>query len=49
VSGLLHKGATLVEAKERERHADLRMTMKHTHTGLQVHAAVLAGFPLPKT
>lgn len=49
VTGLLKNGATLVEAKELARHADVRMTMKYTHIGLDDQAAALAGLPLPKT
>ena len=49
VTGLLRNGATLVEAKELARHADVRMTMKYTHIGLEDQAAALAGLPLPKT
>ena len=30
------------------RHADVRMTMKYTHIGLQGQADALAGLPLPK-
>jgi hypothetical protein len=48
VTGLLRNGATLVEAKELARHADVRMTMKYTHIGLEDQAAALAGLPLPK-
>jgi site-specific recombinase XerD len=47
VTGLLRNGATLVEAKELARHADVRMTMKYTHIGLEDQAAALAGLPLP--
>ncbi len=49
ITGLLRNGATLVEARELARHADVRMTMKYTHIGLQDQADALAGLPLPKT
>jgi uncharacterized protein YfaQ (DUF2300 family) len=45
---LLRNGATLVQARELARHADVRMTMKYTHIGLQDQADALAGLPLPK-
>ena len=48
ISGLLRNGATLVQARELARHADVRMTMKYTHIGLQDQADALAGLPLPK-
>ncbi|APW58645.1 Tyrosine recombinase XerC [Paludisphaera borealis] len=47
ITGLLRNGATLVEARELARHADVRMTMKYTHIGLDDQAAALAGLPLP--
>src|SRR5581483_6147345 len=47
VIGLLRNGATLVEAKELARHADVRMSMKYTHIGLDDQAAALAGLPAP--
>jgi site-specific recombinase XerD len=49
VTGLLRHGATLVEAKELARHADVRMTMRYTHIGLEDQAAALAGLPAPST
>ena len=48
ITGLLRNGATLVEARELARHADVRMTMKYTHIGLEDQADALAGLPLPK-
>jgi hypothetical protein len=48
ITGLLRNGATLVQARELARHADVRMTMKYTHIGLQDQADALAGLPLPK-
>ena len=47
ITGLLRNGATLVEARELARHADVRMTMKYTHIGLQDQADALAGLPNP--
>ena len=49
ITGLLRNGATLVEARQLARHADVRMTMKYTHIGLQDQADALAGLPYPKT
>jgi site-specific recombinase XerD len=48
VAGLLRNGATLVEAKELTRHADVRITMKYAHIDLEDQTAALAGLPLPK-
>jgi hypothetical protein len=47
ITGLLRNGATLVEARELARHADVRMTMKYTHIGLEDQADALAGLPNP--
>jgi hypothetical protein len=47
VTGLPYNGANITEAKELARHADVRMTMRHTHIGLDDQAATLAGLPLP--
>ena len=47
ITGLLRNGATLVEARELARHADVRMTMKYTHIGLADQAEALAGLPAP--
>jgi site-specific recombinase XerC len=47
VTGLLRNGATLVQAKELARHADVRMTMKYTHIGLDDQAKALSGLPVP--
>ena len=47
ITGLLRNGATLVEARELARHADVRMTMKYTHIGLADQAEALAGLPSP--
>jgi site-specific recombinase XerD len=49
VTGLLRHGATLTEARELARHADVRMTMKYTHIGLEDQAEALAGLPAPNT
>ena len=47
VTGLLRNGATLLQAKELARHADVRMTMKYTHIGLDDQAQALSGLPVP--
>jgi site-specific recombinase XerD len=47
ITGLLRNGATLVQARELARHADVRMTMKYIHIGLDDQAAALAGLPAP--
>ena len=47
VTGLLRNGATIIEARELARHADVRMTMKYTHIGLEDQAEALAGLPAP--
>src|SRR5439155_10408127 len=47
ITGLIRNGATLVEARELARHADVRMTMRYTHIGLDDQAAALAGLPMP--
>ena len=49
VTGLLRNGATFTEARELARHADVRMTMKYTHIGLEDQAEALAGLPAPNT
>ncbi len=47
VTGLLRNGASITEAKELARHADVRMTMRYTHIGLDDQARALAGLPMP--
>jgi integrase len=47
ITWLVRNGATLVEAKELARHADVRQTMKYTHIGLEDQAQALAGLPAP--
>ena len=47
IAGLLRNGATLVEARQLARHADVRQTMKYTHIGLEDQAQALAGPPAP--
>jgi integrase len=47
ITGLLRNGATLVQARELARHADVRMTMKYTHIRLDDQASALAGLPSP--
>jgi integrase len=48
VTELLRSGATLPEARQLARHSDVRMTMRHTHIGLQDQAKALAGLRVPK-
>src|SRR5262245_12031357 len=47
VTGLLRNGASITEAKELARHADVRMTMRYTRIGLDDQARALAGLPMP--
>lgn len=47
VTGLLRNGASITEARELARHADVRMTMKYTHIGLEDQARALASLPAP--
>jgi integrase len=47
ITGQLRNGATLVQARELARHADVRMTMKYTHIALNDQATALAGLPSP--
>ena len=41
-------GASIMEAKELARHADIRQTVKYTHIGMEDRAEALAGLPSPK-
>lgn len=45
ITGLLTNGATLPEAKELARHADVKMTMKYTHIGMGEQAKALRNLP----
>jgi len=47
ITGLLRNGATLPEAMKLARHADIKMTMKYTHIGIEDQAKALAGLPNP--
>jgi hypothetical protein len=47
VTGLLRNGASITEARELARHADVRMTMRYTHIGLEDQARALASLPAP--
>lgn len=49
ITGLLRNGASLVEAKELARHADIRMTMRYTHIGIEDQAKALKTLPVPLT
>ena len=46
-TGLVRHGATLVEAKELARHAEVRQTRKSTQIGLDDQAQAPAGLPAP--
>jgi hypothetical protein len=43
ITGLARSGATIMEAKELARHADIRQTAKCTHIGIDERAEALAG------
>jgi hypothetical protein len=45
ITGLLRNGVSLVEAKELARHSDVRMTMNHTHIGLEDQAKAVNRLP----
>lgn len=47
VTQLLRNGATLPEAKELARHADVKMTMRYAHIGMKDQAKALASLPAP--
>lgn len=47
VTGLLRDGASITEARELARHADVRMTMKYTHIGVEDQARALVSLPAP--
>ena len=49
ITGLVRSGATIMEAKELARHADIRQTVKYTHIGMKDRAEALAGLPSPFT
>lgn len=47
ITGLVRSGASIMEAKELARHADIRQTAKYTHIGIEDQAEALAGLPSP--
>jgi Phage integrase family len=49
ITGLVRSGASIMEAKELARHADIRQTAKYTHIGMEDRAKALAGLPAPKS
>jgi hypothetical protein len=49
ITGLIASGASIMEAKELARHADIRQTAKYTHIGMRARAEALAGLQYPKT
>jgi site-specific recombinase XerC len=49
ITGLVRSGASIMEAKELARHADIRQTAKYTHIGMEDRAEALGNLPTPKT
>ena len=49
ITGLVRSGASIMEAKELARHADIRQTAKYTHIGMENRAEALGNLPVPKT
>lgn len=47
ITGLIAAGASIMEAKELARHADIRQTAKYTHIGMRARAEALAGLASP--
>lgn len=47
ITELLRNGASLPEAKELARHADVKMTMRYTHIGISDQARALLTLPMP--
>ena len=47
ITGLVRSAASIMEAKELARHADIRQTVKYTHIGMEDRAEALAGLPSP--
>ncbi len=47
ITGLVRSGASIMEAKELARHADIRQTAKYTHIGLEDRAAALGNLAAP--
>jgi hypothetical protein len=49
IMGLIASGASIMEAKELARHADIQQTAKYNHIGMQARAAALTGLQYPMT
>ena len=47
ITGLVRSGASIMEAKELARHADIRQTVKYTHIGMEDRAEALGGTAIP--
>jgi len=47
ITGLMRSGASIMEAKELARHADIRQTAKYTHIGKKDRAEALGNLPSP--
>ena len=47
ITGLVRSGASIMEAKELTRHADIRQTAKYTHIGMEDRAEALGNPPSP--
>ncbi len=45
ITGLVRSGASIMEAKELARHADIRQTARYTHIGIEDQAEALASLP----
>ena len=49
ITGLMASGASIMEAKELARHADIRQTAKYTHIGMKDRAKALGNLVAPDT
>ncbi len=49
ITGLVRSGASLMEAKELARHADIKQTTRYVHIGMEDRAEALGNLPAPKT
>ena len=49
ITGLMASGASIMEAKELARHADIRQTAKYTHIGMKDRARALNNLVSPDT
>ncbi len=47
ITGLVRSGASIMEAKELARHADIRQTARYTHIGMEDRAEALGNLPSP--